>query len=59
MVYEETLTDFCSRVNLYASQEAGYVGAEPGEKKEIMSPEEVGDPVHPDGMQARVGGDNV
>ena len=57
MVDEETLADFCSGVNLHAGQEASDVGAEPCEKKEIMSPEEVRDPVHPDGMQARIAGD--
>jgi hypothetical protein len=33
------------------------MGAESGQKREFMSPEEVRYPVHPDGMQARIAGD--
>ncbi|MGB5100342.1 MAG: hypothetical protein WBN94_07075, partial [Methanothrix sp.] len=57
VIYEETLANLRSGVNLHAGQESSDVRAEPCEKKELMSPEEVRDPVHPDGMQARIAGD--
>jgi hypothetical protein len=54
VINEELTADPGARVNLNAGDEAGYLRGEPTKKKQLMNPAPVGEPMEPDGVQARI-----
>jgi hypothetical protein len=54
MVDKEPPANLGSRVNFDACQEAIEVGQETSQESELMSPEEVGETMKPEGVEARI-----